>query len=466
MRLSLSQKLVLAFLGLTLIVLIATLSLARWSFQQGFLDYVNALEQTRLERLRDVLADDYLASGGNWESLTPERFDALSRNVLGRSRPPPNDRPPPPGRPPPEMGPPTALFDANNRQVVGMRLTDVGVELIRVPIVIDGAAVGELRTEPHRALVSPGDTVFSKQQLKTSWIIGIIAMGFALALSLGFARGLLAPIRRMIADVAQLSGGDYSVRLHEKRSDELGQLMSDLDRLAATLEGNRSSQRRWLADISHELRTPLTVLTGEIEALKDGVRNFDRRQLESLEQELGRLRYLIDDLYELSVSDVGGLRYTFSTVDLKDCLDSVVEAMRERASDHGIELVTREVERVLVNADVNRMDQLFQNLLENSLAYTDGPGQVAVTLSRTGDLAIIEIHDTPPGASESECEQLFEPLYRREASRSRRTGGAGLGLAICRNIVEAHQGEITASPSGLGGLRVRIEIPVTSETEV
>ena len=475
MRLSLSQKLVLAFLGLTLLILIATLGLARWSFQQGFLDYVNAIEQTRLETLRDDLVDEYVASGNSWESLTHSRFGDLLRSTDDRpgaaasdNPPPPDRRPgpkgPPPGeRLPPERGPPTALYDANNRQIVGDRLTDSSLELIRVPIVLDGTPIGELRTETHRRLSSLQDTAFSKQQLTTSWIIGVLAMGLALTLSLGLARGLLAPIRRMIGNVAQLSSGDYSARLQERRNDELGELMSDLDRLGATLEENRSSQRRWLADISHELRTPLTVLTGEIEALKDGVRTFDRQQLDSLEQELGRLRYLIDDLYELSVSDIGGLRYTFSAVDLKACLDSVVEATRERASDRGIELMTNDIEHVFVNADVNRMDQLFQNLLENSLAYTDGPGQVAVTLSRTDDLAIVEIDDTPPGASESECERLFDPLYRREMSRNRRTGGAGLGLAICRNIVSAHQGEITASPSTLGGLHIRIELPIANE---
>lgn len=485
MRLSLSQKLVLSFLGLTLTVLISTLGLARWSFQQGFLDYVNALEQTRLEQLRDDLVDEYTASGSSWTFLTLSRFGDLMRSSgalpsvgPGDSPPPPDQRSgaigPPPGQRPPDGGPPprqrppdraspTALYDATNRLIIGHEFDDNALELIRVPIVVDGTTVGELRSEPRRRISSPQDTAFSKQQLATSWTIGTLAMGIALALSLALARGLLAPVRRMIANVAQLSNGDYSARLQEERSDELGKLMSDLDRLAATLDEIRSSRRRLFADISHELRTPLTVLTGEIEAMKDGVRNVDRRQLESLEQELGRLRFLIDDLYELSVSDVGGLRYSFSNINLKVCLDDVINSMRERALDCGVQMISRHLESVQVKADLNRLDRLFQNLLENSLSYTDKPGRIEITLVQDNDLAIVEIDDTAPGASEAECNRLFDPLYRREESRSRRTGGAGLGLAICRSIVIAHQGEITASPSTLGGLNIRIEIPIVDE---
>ncbi len=239
--------------------------------------------------------------------------------------------------------------------------------------------------------------------------------------------------------------------------------MSDLDRLAGTLEQSRSVRRRWLADISHELRTPVTVLAGEIEALKDGVRSFDRQQLHSLDEEVQRLQHLIHDLYELSLSDVGGLRYEFTTVDLKDCVDSALETIRKRASEPEIELVVRGDAGTLVNADAMRMDQLFRNLVENSLAYTDSPGRIEAAVTRDAERAVIEIQDTPPGVTDAECEHLFEPLYRRDASRSRSTAGAGLGLAICRNIVEAHGGEITASPSTLGGLCIRIELAIVRE---
>jgi len=489
MRLSITQKLVLAFLGLTLTVLIATLGLARWSFERGFQDYVYTLEQNRLEWMRDVLAKEYESSGDNWNSITPRRFDELLSFVIAAPMdqvvegnlidPPPGGPPPrrgPKPRPdgdfgeprPPEhrrgrLGPPTALFDKNSRNIAGAELDDPLAEHIRVPIVVDGETVGEIRSGPMHQISSAQDTAFSRQQLNMSWAIGLIALLLAAAMSLALARGLLAPVRRMVSTVARLSGGDYSARLQESRNDELGQLMADLDHLGFTLEEERSSRRQWLADISHELKTPLTVLSGEIEALRDGVRRFDSEQLHSLDQEVQRLRFLIDDLYELSVSDVGGLRYTFSAFNLRDCLDSVANATRNRAAENGLDIVITGAEQLPVKADINRIDQLFQNLIENSLAYTDAPGRIEVTLSPSNGFAIVEIHDTAPSASQAECERLFEPLFRREASRNRRTGGAGLGLAICRNIVEAHRGTITASPSPLGGLCIRVEVPTLRE---
>jgi two-component system sensor histidine kinase BaeS len=426
MRLSIAQKLVAVFLGLTLLVLTATLGLARWSFQQGFLDYVNALEQTRLEGVQIDLADEYVSAGGNWQSLSEQRFAVLMRRSAPResnrgvppngvppNRLPSNGIPPPPrsigkNRPPPTRGPaspPTALYDLNDNLLAGTSIGVDDVQAISVPIVVDGNTVGELRSEPRRRIISPLETEFSKQQLTTSWIIGLSSLLVAFGVSLVISRGLLAPVRRMINGVARLSGGDYSHRMNESRGDELGQLTRDLDRLGSTLEANQSSRKRLLADVSHELRTPLTILSGEIEALKDGLRDFNLAQLESRVQEVQRLRYLVDDLYELSISDLGGLSYKFATVELIDRLKNAIDGVRKRAEERGIELVLVNPEvgsasaGIYVAADTQRLDQLLRNLLENSLAYTDAPGRVTVTLSRTPVAAIITIDDTPPGFS-------------------------------------------------------------------
>jgi two-component system sensor histidine kinase BaeS len=494
MTFSIAHKLVAAFLGLTLVVLTATLGLARWSFEQGFLDYVNALEQARLEQIALVLGQEYSSSGQHWDFLSEDGFARLVR-----PSPPERGRGPPPRHGPPDQtetskshpplrkkpsspgsmhrgvpeSPPTALFDMDDNLLVGVSITSLDTLTIRVAIIVDGNTIGELRSEPRRKFNSTVETDFSRQQLTTSWIIGLLCLALALGLSLMLARWLLAPVRRMINSVTQLSRGNYSHRTNENRSDELGQLTQNLDRLGSTLEANQSSRKRLLADVSHELRTPLTVLTGEIEALKDGLRNFDAAQLDSLDQEVQRLRYLVDDLYALSVSDVGGLRYQFAPLDLFDCLNNAIEGTYQRAAAQGVELafVDAHIELpanarkgVTVAADGQRIDQLLLNLLENSLAYTDAPGRVTITLSRTQATAIVTIDDTAPGVNDSDCEKLFDPLYRQEGSRSRRTGGAGLGLAVCQNIVTAHGGSITASPSLLGGVRICIEFPLTGDS--
>ena len=112
--------------------------------------------------------------------------------------------------------------------------------------------------------------------------------------------------------------------------------------------------------------------------------------------------------------------------------------------------------------DDSRLYQLFMNLLRNSLFYTDRPGKIEVDVNVTTHNALININDTPPGVAPAQCERLFEPLYRQDASRSRREAGAGLGLSICRNIVQAHNGHISASPSPLGGVHIHIQLPVNA----
>ena len=339
MVLSISKKLILAFLGLTLVVLISTLGLARWSFEQGFLDYVNALEETRLRLLASDLSQEYLGAGNSWSTLTEQRFEAIlwehsaenpEEQIRAGIPPPPGGRLPPPelrpenpstpgarGEGPPRLGPPTALYSVSGQLIAGTLPPIADLKPIRVPVTVDGETVGELRSAPRRHFDSPQETAFSRQQWITSGLIGVTSLILAVIVSLLLTRVLLAPIRRAISGISRLSNGDYSTRLNERRTDELGQLMGDLDRLAHKLEENRASRQRWLADISHELRTPLTVLTGEIETMKDGIRPLDMEQVLSLDQEVTRLRRLIDDLYELSVSDIGGLRYAFAPVDIQ-----------------------------------------------------------------------------------------------------------------------------------------------------
>lgn len=486
MKLTISTKLVGAFLVLTVLVLVATLGLARWSFERGFLDYVNALEQGRLERSVSRFAQIYSQGDNSWALMTPELFKSLlngrdsSRNSRGRPPEgrghPPEGRGHPPGRRPPtgkkgpggpggpklNLLPPTALYDVSGQYVAGVQTIGNDAMAIRVPVLVGDETVGELWSEPRREISSPVATAFSRQQSNTSWVIGIVSLLLALMFSMFLARGLLSPIRRMMMGVSELSRGNYRHRMDETRADELGELTQNIDRLGETLESSQAARRRLLADVSHELRTPVTVLTGEIEAMKDGLRPFDQSQLESLEQEVQRLRFLIDDLYALSVSDVGGLTYQFNSIVLGKFVESAIVNAQRRAQTNDIALridIASEADHVQVSADDKRLDQLLQNLLDNALSYTEAPGQILISVSCDKHNARIVVEDSAPGISSGDYEKLFDPLYRGEASRSRRTGGAGLGLSICRNIVQAHQGTITASASSLGGVKMTIEIP-------
>jgi len=516
MALTVFQKLMLTLLGLTAVILIATLGLARWSFERGFLDYANALEQTRLEIVSNNLTELYFEAGGDWKKIPVEHLDAnlhlLPKREGGNH-----------GQSPlnnaldqsaqyqssrddealfsntfdnnreydetdgvsdslnltdhgnhvsdldyhavnttlnkSETTPVTALYDENHRFVAGDWMEESENISIAIPIIAMGKQIGELHSIPPRFFQSPLETEFSKQQLMRSVVIGSVALISAALLSWMLATLFLNRHRYVLKAIKSLTRGDYSPKKLLLGRDEVGLLMEDINYLAKTLEENRDSRRRWLADISHELRTPLTILTGEIESLKDGIREFDYAQIISLEQEINFMRKLTDDLYELSVSDIGGLNYEFKQIDLNSVLTATCNSYKNKALANDIKFDLKSVSQAF-SGDSARLTQLFKNMLSNSLAYTDSPGLIEMKMTSEDNQVTIIFEDSAPGVKPDDCERLFNPLHRQDESRTRRRDGSGLGLAISRNIVEAHRGKIIASPSKLGGLKITITFPI------
>jgi two-component system sensor histidine kinase BaeS len=198
--------------------------------------------------------------------------------------------------------------------------------------------------------------------------------------------------------------------------------------------------------------------------MEDGVRPLDRNAVTRLTTHSQRLKHLVNDLYELSLTDLGGMTYRKDTMDLAVLLRESIQAMQPQFALQEIELKLQiKDEPVIIFGDQNRLQQLFANLLKNSLQYTNAPGLTQVALNIEEEHAIICIEDTAPGVAEEHHEKLFERLYRADSSRNRTTGGAGLGLSICKNIVAAHEGTITTSNSILGGLAVTISLPRQSQ---
>ena len=215
-----------------------------------------------------------------------------------------------------------------------------------------------------------------------------------------------------------------------------------------------------MADISHELRTPLAVLKAELEAIQDGIRPMNQATLAPLQSEVTQLNKLVNDLHDLAVTQTGKFRYSFEPVDLNRIAHSSFSNMQARASDAGLSMTyASNGKPIFISGDEARVQQLLSNLLENSIRYTDKGGQIRLQLTQSAGFAEILIEDSAPGVDESARQHLFERFFRVEASRNRASGGSGLGLTICRNIVESHLGSISAQASPLGGLLVIIRIP-------
>jgi two-component system sensor histidine kinase BaeS len=479
MKIRIQYRLFLAFLAASGLAVFGMFFIMQWSIDRGFLQYVNTLEQSRLERLAAGLEEAY-AGNGSWVflnddpaewlrqmlrtrpegSLSPEQMERLERRLERRAErgrlPPPEGRLPGPAY---RFESRVLLLDAEGSRILGPggALPD----LTRTPLRHDGTVVGYLALLPQKELSDVHQLRFVQQQKLALALVGLVVLLVSTLLSLLLARRLVRPIQLLATATRRLAGGAYATRVAAAAGDELGQLARDFNALALTLEKNETARRQWVADISHELRTPLSVLRGEIEALQDGIRQPTAEAIASLHTEAMRLGRLVDDLYQLAVSDLGALSYRKERTDLSSLLAAALAPVRTRFAEKGLTLQEDLPARAVpLFADAARLHQLLANLFENTLKYTDAPGEVRVSLRQEKALASLLIDDSPPGVPEAACERLFESLYRVEGSRSRTTGGAGLGLAICRNIVQAHGGSITASPSPLGGVRITISFPL------
>ena len=464
MRIRIGQKIFLGFLLAAMVVLALTTGVTRWSFERGFLNYVNESEAEALRYFALRLAEVYGDEGG-WESVGRDRDRWLELMAPPRSTRPgdlsrivPSHDGTAVSRDPLAVSPRITVLDAAGNRLFGPPAE--GAPLRTEPVVVGGAVVGNLHLNPLVTLASDLDQQFSQQQVR--WIYGTAVFALLLAgvLAVAFSRQIVSPISQLSRGTQALADGRFAERLSVRSTDELGGLAKNFNVLAETLERNQKAQRQWIADISHELRTPLSVLKGELQAVEDGVRAFDETTRKSLSGEVDRLTKLVNDIYQLSVADVGALRYRKEVADVGQVLEDTVELFEARIHDAGLELES-DYSRGPLEAliDVNRLGQLFTNVLENAVRYTDRGGRVRVACARRGDDISVSIEDSAPGVPTVALPRLFERLYRVEDSRGRQTGGAGLGLAICKRIVHALGGSIRAAPSPLGGLKLEVRLP-------
>jgi two-component system sensor histidine kinase BaeS len=478
---SIRFKLFLIFLLTTLLLVAGMHLFMRWSLDRGFNEWVESRQKDRVENLLDNLAAVYAESGNSWQPLGSNKrqwIQLLLQSDSHRHRHPQpwmrNALAEPINQWPPE---PPDFEDKPMRRLLPLELramllaTDKSIvfgrqellsELTLFPIQQADQIVGYLGLLPGRPDSQSGDLRFLQQQAQAFGWIALMMVMLSAALALLLAYMLGKPIKRMMGAAKQLAVGDYTVRLPTESSDELGQLARDFNDMAAALEQAEQSRRRWVADISHELRTPLSVLRGELEALQDGIRPMGPAAVDSLLSDVLRLNRLVDDLYQLALSDQGALTYRKVLIDPLAVLkaDLAVFQTEFAAKSIAVEWLDQTPFAISLYADADRLSQLFRNLLKNSLNYTDAGGHLKVTVSTSANTLLITLADSAPGVAVAEQDKLFERFYRVDSSRSRHHGGAGLGLAICRNIVMAHQGQISAQPSELGGLAILIELPL------
>jgi len=460
MKWSISTKLFLVLVAISIATVTAMGLSARIGFTRGFIGYLNEQSTAYVESVVPRLAEAY-KSEGSWEFLI-HNPRAWYRLLDTRPR---------------HDGPPQfsevdftavqlrmTLLDADKGIVIGNR--SLTPDAPARAISVDGKIVGWLALVPYQQATATADVRFQKRQLTQNWLIGLGTVLIAALAAWWLSRLLVTPLTRIASATHNLASGDYTVRIPVTSKDEIGGLSQDFNRLAQALAHNEQLRRSFMADVSHELRTPLSVLKGELEAIEDGVRSMTPATLASLQSEVATLNKLVSDLYDLSLSDIGALSYRMTDVDIGEVLHTTLAAFQQRLAERGLKVATQIDSPARVNGDEGRLQQLFNNLIENCARYTETDGTIRVACRNTNADVLVEIEDSGPGVPADVLPRIFERFVRADASRNRSHGGAGLGLAICANIVQAHGGTIAATAAASGGLLISIRLPALRTLKV
>jgi signal transduction histidine kinase len=291
-------------------------------------------------------------------------------------------------------------------------------------------------------------------------LTGLAAAALALAMVQFLAHGMTYPLRQMVAATRAMAKGDYDHVVTATSRDEVGELARAFNSMSRQLSEVDRFRRDLVANASHELRTPLGALRARLENLVDGIEQPDRTTLAEALSQVERLGALVEQLLDLSRLESGAVPLELDDVPAMQLLTEVTTEWREQAATRDVRL-----ESFLLPADLRlrvdpaRMRQVLGNVVANAIRHSPDGGRIVLTARANDGRPRLEVVDEGPGIPADELERVFERFYRSDRARSGDEGGAGLGLAIARWIVELHEGTITATAAKPYGCRVIVELP-------
>jgi signal transduction histidine kinase len=465
MKRSLVFRLVLALLGVSVLGVVLTVAFARWVAYREFDRLV--LERAQNDFITEVTA--YYEAQGSWQGVTdylhttrpyasasshsfPNRYGSSSNDNFGDF---------------PRPFYPYALVDAHGTVVVPAGSYQLGANLTAsqvskgVPIQVNGATVGEAVSVGIPPQLDPRERVYLQRTTVSSVFAGLIAVIIALVLSVFLARSLTRPLRELTAATRAMARGELGQQVPVRSQDELGELASSFNQMSSDLARSNELRRQMTADIAHDLRTPLSVLSGYLEALRDGVLEPSAERFNAMFGEARHLQRLIDDLRILSLADAGELALTPTPIPPGLVLEQAVSSYGPHVAQQSVGL-SLEVEPDLpkIEVDTDRMAQVFANLISNALRYTPAGGQIRLGARRQDGHILLQVQDSGSGISPEDIPHIFDRFYRGEGARQGDSGESGLGLAIAKSLIELNGGKIGVESTIGKGTTFTISFPV------
>lgn len=318
------------------------------------------------------------------------------------------------------------------------------------PLFLKGKEIGTLEV---RFLRRGKEDIFIKRSNRFLLFSLFALGGLAIVISTLFSRKLTNPIKRLVSAAKAVSEGNLKSRVQISGKDEIGKLSETFNLMAKNLELQESLRKKLISNVAHELRTPISAMRGELEGMMDGLITIDKEQIRSLYEETGRLKNILDGIEELSRAQASALSLRKQPIELKQFLKNIMERFTKLFMDKGITLEFQCDDRLLINADPDKLSQIVINLLSNALKATDKNGSVRLTAGKKDSGVFIEIADTGHGIRKEDIPFIFERFFKAIP------GGLGLGLAIAKELVEAHDGRIDVKSEYGKGATFTVYIP-------
>ncbi|MEW6670572.1 MAG: ATP-binding protein [Thermodesulfobacteriota bacterium] len=350
-------------------------------------------------------------------------------------------------------------------KLLAVNLAVIGFVVIVVWLSIDTLAAGYFVTlmEKYNISPKPAHAMFVSAVHRYLLWASLAAVILAVVLSFVLMRRVLAPLTRMTVTTQEIAAGNFGVRVPAVTQDEVGQLAGAFNRMAESLEKIEKLRRTLMIDVAHELRTPLTNIRGYLEALSDEVLPPSKDTISLLHSETLRLAQLVEDVLQLARADASHGRLKREPVDLKELIGSAAAPFAADFAQKSIEMHIHAPDTpITVSADRARMGRVLRNLTDNAVRYSPPNGSLDIRIETDFRQARVEYVNAAGGLSNADLPYLFERFYRGEKSRSRLHGGAGIGLAIVKELVAAHGGTVGADLAD-GRFRVWFSLPFSDD---
>jgi len=445
LKISLNLKLVLAFSLLVALAIGTVAYVATFTTRTQFDEFLTRDQLRVYNRQLALLSNYYVNNGGSWrgvQSLIDEMGDDTPNGIV-------------------LTGLQGAVLGKHNGDLFEDVRNSKDSWLVST-VTANGEPIGKLY------LMRKGRSTIAQTFLwsvnRSVILSGIVAGITGLLMVLFFSRTIVGPLRRLTQAVRQLPKSSMDQKVEVGPEDEVGELAEAFNTMVEELREKEKLRQKMVSDVAHELRNPTTNLRGYLESLKNGVMEPDQEILESLHEESVILHELIDDLQDLAQAEAGRLQLDLQPVSLEDIVDHLIDSFQPKAEDKDISLTADfPTQQAKVCGDPGRLTQIMRNLLKNAIFHTPAGGEISVTIKNRGKHQVVAVSDNGEGIPKKDLPYVFKRFYRVDKSRSRSTGGTGLGLTITKKIVQAHGGEIFVNSKEGEGSTFTFNIPTYEE---